>query len=225
MSRSRDGYARHAERFGTEFVFETAAGLCFPFRPDLSVRELGYLSLQLQRITTHIEHHPVLDERGRTVPDKSRPICDEGGNPIPDRSRPIRDETGRPVLDGRGEPTFEPKCEPKTRPVEVGPTWRLPRPDDGALEVRGLDGADFALMLVAEGVSERDACRMAMVSRRTVQRRQRPARELLEQVASDSNSTPEAAFQSGETATNRGSESDWSSGADLSLFEAQEVRP
>jgi hypothetical protein len=79
-----------------------------------------------------------------------------------------------------------------------------------------LDGADFALMLVAEGVRERDACRMAMVSRRTVQRRQRPARELLAELDHRPESLAEAAFQSGETATNQGVQGDWPSGVDLS---------
>jgi hypothetical protein len=42
-SHPADRYVKHAERFGTEFVFETA-------RDELSLRQLGYLSLQLQRI-------------------------------------------------------------------------------------------------------------------------------------------------------------------------------
>ncbi len=43
-------YLRHARRFGSELVFETAAGLVWPFEPDLNVRELGALSLRLQHL-------------------------------------------------------------------------------------------------------------------------------------------------------------------------------
>jgi hypothetical protein len=43
-------YVRHAERFGTEMVYETAGGLTWPFAPELGVRELGALSLHLQRL-------------------------------------------------------------------------------------------------------------------------------------------------------------------------------
>jgi len=152
MSRHLDGYVRQAERFGAELVFDTAAGLTWPFRAHLSIRELGYLALRLRNLD---------------------------------------------------------------------PAWRLPKPDDGAFEVRGLDAADFALLLVAEGVDERDACRMAGVSRRTMQRRQRPAREALEQARDLSKSPPEPAFQTGETATRRGSGGDWSSTSHLSLFEVE----
>jgi hypothetical protein len=43
-------YVRHAERFGGELVFETAGGLVWPFKPDLSIRQLGALSMRLQRL-------------------------------------------------------------------------------------------------------------------------------------------------------------------------------
>jgi hypothetical protein len=145
---TRADYVRHAERHDTELFLESAARLVAPVRPDLSVRELGYLSLRLQQI----------DEK-----------------------------------------------------------WRLPKREDGAFEIRGLEGAGFALLLVGEGVAERDACRMAMVSWRTVQRRQRPAREVLEQLALTADSGPEAAFQSGEIATNRGPEADGLPGPNLVL--------
>lgn len=50
LRRPLDRYERHAQRFGTEMVWETAAGLVGPEPPDLTVRELGALSLYLQRI-------------------------------------------------------------------------------------------------------------------------------------------------------------------------------
>jgi hypothetical protein len=45
-----DRYKTHARRFGTELVWETAAGQVWPFESDLTVRQLGALSLYLQRI-------------------------------------------------------------------------------------------------------------------------------------------------------------------------------
>jgi hypothetical protein len=116
----------------------------------------------------------------------------------------------------------------------LDPKWQLPKGENdrpyrdvdgllkspGGFEVQRLDGADFALMLVAEGVDERDACRMAGVSRRTVQRRQRPARDLLRNVPEDAKWRAEPAFQSGEIATNPGSEGYGSSGPEMSLVGA-----
>lgn len=145
---TRAEYVRQAERAGTELVFETAAGLVFPFRPDLPLRELGYLSLRLQHIDSN---------------------------------------------------------------------WRLPKSEGGSFPVLGLDGAEFARMLVAEGVAEPDACRMAMVSRRTLQRRQhRAEQEVREEVACIPIAALEPAFQSGETATDRETAGNGSGNADLS---------
>ena len=132
-------------------MFETAAGLVWPFRADLSLRELGFLALRLRNID---------------------------------------------------------------------PTWRLPLTGAGAFDVRGLDAGDFALMLVAEGVPERDACRMAEITTRTLQRRQRPASEVLRQLDQAPDSPPQAAFQSGETATHGRTEGERSSEPDLSLERA-----
>jgi hypothetical protein len=151
-------YVRHAERHGAEMVFETVTGLCWPYEPDLTVRQLGALSLQLQRLD---------------------------------------------------------------------PKWRLPKDEfpvgDHLYEVRhprGLAGVDLALMLISEGVHERDACRMGMVSRSTISRRQRIAREVLRQAASRPDQGPQAAFQSGGFASNRGAEGDCLATPDLTLWEA-----
>jgi hypothetical protein len=167
---TRTDYARHAERYGTELVFETAAGLVEPFRADLDDRELGYLSLRLQN----------LDPDWRL--------------PKGEHDRPERDP-----VDG---------------------LMKAP----GGFEVRGLDGADFALRLVSAGVPERQAARMAMVSRRTIERRQRIARDLLREVASEAKSPPEPAFQSGESATNQGSEGCGSCWVEMSLSGSQNGR-
>jgi hypothetical protein len=145
--RRLDFYVRHAEHHGAELVFEVGAGLVWPFKPDLTMRQLGALALQLRR---------------------------------------------------------------------TDPKWRLPNRDDGAFEVRGFDVGDLALMLVAEGVCERDAARMAGVSVRTLQRRQRPAREVLQQVGYGSDQAREPAFQSGENATNRDRQGDRASDPVLS---------
>jgi hypothetical protein len=144
---TRADYIRQAQRFGTDLVFETAAGSVWPFRPDLNIRELGRLSLSLQKID---------------------------------------------------------------------PGWRLPPAEKAGFEVRGLDGADFALMLIAERVDADRAARMAMVSRRTIQRRQRRARELLREAADEQNQGSEPAFASGKPATNGTGRVDRSSWADLS---------
>ena len=79
--------------------------------------------------------------------------------------------------------------------------WRLP-----------VDGAEFAERLITHRVDEDAACRMAMVTRRTLQRR----RKVSEQVAYVANQARQPAFQSGEIATNRGSEGNHPGCLDLS---------
>jgi hypothetical protein len=142
-----EGYIRHAERHGVELVFETAIGLTWPVRAELSDQQLGRLAAELRAID---------------------------------------------------------------------PKWRLPRAESG-FAIRPLEAGDFAIRLIAAGIPEAAAARMAGISIRTLQRRQRPARELLRQVQQVAESRSEPAFQSGVRATNPGWEGNHPHPASLSL--------
>jgi hypothetical protein len=169
-------YIRHAQRFGTDMVFEAAAGQVWPFRPDLQAGELGALSLRLQE----------LSRRSRLVP---VPVVQ--------------------VLDADGQPTLDEWISLRFGP----PRWRLPKAEDGKVEVRGVDHVLFALALVAEGWKRADACSAAQVSRSTLQRELRKS-------ARPPKWAPQAAFPSDADVSNRGSAGDWPSSADLTPQEA-----
>src|SRR5207248_10130655 len=60
-----EAYVRHAERFGTYMLYEVAAGLVWPFKPDLTTLELARLSLRLQELDPkwRLPKRPTADRR------------------------------------------------------------------------------------------------------------------------------------------------------------------
>lgn len=126
-----DRYVRHAERFGTELVFETAVGLGAP-RAELTVIELVALARRLQAIDPRWNptRPDQLVERSGAVfrdayLDRIVPVLDACAAPRPTSASRRCEWCGRAVAGRADRRTCSPACRKRlNRASDVGPFSR-----------------------------------------------------------------------------------------------------
>ena len=124
-------YARRAERFGVELVFETAAGLAEP-EPGLTVGELVDLARRLDAIDARFDAAKpdrLVEFVGVEVRDayheRIAPVLDALAAPAPTRAARCCEWCGRPIAGHAHRRTCSPRCRRRrARADGVGPFTR-----------------------------------------------------------------------------------------------------